>query len=97
MIFKSLCSYLESYFMPGILQISIFSKTNILRNPMDNLEENIDEIILAHCKENFFCMCKVFRSVRNCGLPPFLSAESQVGNWGKKKSALHTMAFSEYY
>lgn len=66
--------------MPGILQISIFSKTIFLRNPMDNFEENIDEIILAHCKENVLCVCKVLRGVRNCGLLSFLSAESQVGN-----------------
>lgn len=66
--------------MFGILKISIFSKNIFMRIPMDNFEENIDEIILAHCKENFLCVCRVFRGVRNGGLPSFLSAESQVEN-----------------
>lgn len=59
--------------MSGILQISIFNKTNFLRNPVGNFEENIDEIILAHYKENFLCVCKVLRGVRNGSLPSFLS------------------------
>lgn len=71
--FLSQCSHLESYFMSGILQISIFNKTNFLRNPVGNFEENIDEIILAHYKENFLCVCKVLRGVRNGSLPSFLS------------------------
>lgn len=42
-----------------------------MRNPMDNFEENIDEIILAHCEENFLCVCRVFRGVRIVVYLPF--------------------------
>lgn len=46
---------------------------------MDNVEENVDEIILAHCWETVL-LSKFLRGVRNHCLPSFLSAESQAGN-----------------
>ena len=83
--------------MPGIPQVSICNKTHFMRNLVDNFEENVDaHSTLCTLSETFF-LCKVLRGVRNHCLPSFLSAERQVENEEMKKSALHTMAFSENY
>lgn len=62
---------------------------------MDSFEENIDEIILARCKETSL-LCRALEVLEIAAYVPAFCGEPS-RKVGMKRSALYTMAFSECY